>query len=167
MKVYYQPVCYRHQNHLVHVVVLFLVKIGLSSSVIRSELSTFYFHFSLMALGLEQNDVHLLIIGHTDKDIQERINSLRYARVRRGKQNPIRAFYTYGSVPDSSLTPWYQIPSGFDVKHIYPYGLLEKVNVVFPPWFRLVKKLLMKCFFFYSSFSFSSVIQKISSIIQT
>lgn len=94
----------------------------------------------LMALGLEQNDVHLLIIGHTDKDIQERINSLRYARVRRGKQNPIRAFYTYGSVPDSSLTPWYQIPSGFDVKQIYPHGLLEKSNVIFPPWFRLSYK---------------------------
>lgn len=92
-----------------------------------------------MALGLEQNDAKLLIIGHSDKSINDRLNSLRYARVRRGKQNPVKAFFTYGSVPDISFHPWYHVPTGFDIKHIYAKGLIEKPNVVFPPWFRLVK----------------------------
>ncbi|CAF1315866.1 unnamed protein product [Adineta ricciae] len=96
--------------------------------------------FSLMALGLEQNDAKMLIIGHNEKSINERLNSLRYARVRRGKQNPVRAFFTYGSVPDISLSPWYRIPFGYDIKQIYLNGLIEKVNVVFPSWFRLSYK---------------------------
>ncbi|CAF3612553.1 unnamed protein product [Rotaria sordida] len=94
----------------------------------------------LMALGLEQNDAKMLIIGHNEKTINDRLNSLRYARVRRGKQNPVKAFSTYGSVPDISLNPWYHVPNGFDIKQIYPNGLIEKVNVVFPPWFRLSYK---------------------------
>ncbi|UJR10517.1 hypothetical protein I4U23_014720 [Adineta vaga] len=94
----------------------------------------------LMALGLEQDDVRMLIIGHNEKNINERLNSLRYARVRRGKQNPVRAYFTYGSVPDISLNPWYQIPFGYNIKQIYSNGLIEKVNVVFPPWFRLSYK---------------------------
>lgn len=93
-----------------------------------------------MALGLEQNDAKMLIIGHSDKAINDRLNSLRYARVRRGKQNPVKAFFTYGSVPDISLSPWYHVPTGFDIKQIYSHGLIEKDNVVFPPWFRLVRK---------------------------
>ena len=92
-----------------------------------------------MALGLEQNDPKMLIIGHHEKSINERLNSLRYARVRRGKQNPVKAFFTYGSVPDISLQPWYHIPTGFNIQQIYPNGLIEKANVVFPPWFRLVR----------------------------
>ncbi len=92
-----------------------------------------------MALGLEQNDAKMLIIGHSEKAINDRLNSLRYARVRRGKQNPVKAFFTYGSVPDISLNPWYHLPHGFDIKQIYPNGLIEKVNVVFPSWFRLVR----------------------------
>jgi hypothetical protein len=95
--------------------------------------------FSLMALGLEQRDAKMLIIGHSDKTINDRLNSLRYARVRRGKQNPVKAFFTYGSVPDISLNPWYHVPIEFDIKQIYPNGLIEKVNVVFPSWFRLVR----------------------------
>ncbi|CAF0828197.1 unnamed protein product [Rotaria sp. Silwood1] len=94
----------------------------------------------LMALGLEQNDAKMLIIGHNEKAINDRLNSLRYARVRRGKQNPVKAFFTYGSVPDISLNPWYHVPNGFDIKQIYPNGLIEKVNVVFPSWFRLSYK---------------------------
>ena len=70
--------------------------------------------------------------------MRERLDSLRYARVRRGKQNPVKAFFTYGSVPDVSLAPWYSLPHGFDIHQIYPNGLIEKANVVFPPWFRLV-----------------------------
>jgi hypothetical protein len=97
------------------------------------------FLFSLMALGLEQNDVKLLIIGHSDKSIRDRLDSLRYARVRRGKQNPIKSFFTYGSMSDTSLDPWYRPPHGFDLKQIYPNGLIQKYNVVFPPWFRLVR----------------------------
>ena len=84
-----------------------------------------------MALGLEQNDQKMFIFGHNDKSIDDRLNSLRYARVRRGKQNPVKAFFTYGYVPDVSLQPWYQIPNHFDI---------NKSNVTFPPWFRLVKK---------------------------
>jgi len=98
------------------------------------------FLFSLMALGLEQNDQKMFIFGHNDKSIDDRLNSLRYARVRRGKQNPVKAFFTYGYVPDVSLQPWYQIPNHFDIKHIYRNGLLDKSNVTFPPWFRLVNK---------------------------
>ncbi|CAF4676793.1 unnamed protein product, partial [Rotaria sp. Silwood2] len=94
----------------------------------------------LMALGLEQNDAKMLIIGHCEKAINDRLNSLRYARVRRGKQNPVKAFFTYRSVPDISLNPWYHVPNGFDIKQIYPNGLIEKVNVVFPSWFRLSYK---------------------------
>lgn len=56
-----------------------------------------------MALGLEQNDVNLLIVGHGDKSIRDRLDSLRYARVRRGKQNPIKSFFTYGSISDKSI----------------------------------------------------------------
>ncbi|CAF1167727.1 unnamed protein product [Adineta steineri] len=96
--------------------------------------------FSLMALGLEQNDVKMLIIGHNEKIINDRLNSLRYVRVRRGKQNPIKAFFTYGSVPDISLHPWYRIPNGHDINQIYPNGLIEKDNVIFPSWFRLSYK---------------------------
>lgn len=92
-----------------------------------------------MALGLEQNDSNMLILGHDNKSINERLNSLRYARVRRGKQNPVKAFFTYGSVPDISLQPWYHIPNGFDIQQIYPNGLIEKANVIFPSWFRLVR----------------------------
>jgi hypothetical protein len=92
-----------------------------------------------MALGLEQDDARMLIVGHSDKTINDRLNSLRYARVRRGKQNPVKAFFTYGSVPDVSLSPWYRIPLGYDIRQIYPNGLIEKVNVAFPPWFRLVR----------------------------
>jgi len=99
-----------------------------------------------MALGLEQNDAKMLIIGHSEKAINDRLNSLRYARVRRGKQNPVKAFFTYGSVPDISLNPWYHVPNGYDIKQIYPNGLIEKVNVVFPSWFRLVRKFI---FFIY------------------
>ncbi|CAF1129056.1 unnamed protein product [Adineta steineri] len=94
----------------------------------------------LMALGLEQNDVKMLIIGHNEKIINDRLNSLRYVRVRRGKQNPIKAFFTYGSVPDISLHPWYRIPTGHDINQIYPNGLIEKDNVIFPSWFRLSYK---------------------------
>jgi len=94
----------------------------------------------LMALGLEQNNAKMLIFGHSDKTINDRLNSLRYARVRRGKQNPVKAFFTYGSVPDISLNPWYHIPNGYDIKQIYPNGLIEKMNVVFPSWFRLSYK---------------------------
>jgi hypothetical protein len=81
----------------------------------------------------------MLIIGHSEKNINERLNSLRYARVRRGKQNPVKAFFTYGCVPDISLNPWYHPPNGYDIKEIYPNGLIEKVNVVFPSWFRFVR----------------------------
>lgn len=91
-----------------------------------------------MALGLEQNNPRMLIIGHSEKSIHERLNSLRYARVRRGKQNPVKAFFTYGSVPDISLQPWYHLPTGFDIQCIYPNGLITKPNVIFPSWFRLV-----------------------------
>ena len=91
-----------------------------------------------MALGLEQNNPRMLIIGHSEKSINERLNSLRYARVRRGKQNPVKAFFTYGSVPDISLQPWYQPPTGFDIQCIYLNGLITKPNVIFPSWFRLV-----------------------------
>ena len=92
-----------------------------------------------MALGLEQNDVKLLIIGHSDKSIRDRLDSHQYARVRRGKQNPIKSFFTYGSMSDSSLDPWYRLPDGFDLKQIYPNGLIQKYNMIFPPWFRLVR----------------------------
>jgi len=96
----------------------------------------------------------MLIIGHSEKNINERLNSLRYARVRRGKQNPVKAFFTYGYVPDISLNPWYHIPNGYDIKQIYPNGLIEKVNVVFPSWFRLVRReifLYINLFFQYFS----------------
>lgn len=93
-----------------------------------------------MALGLEQNDAKMLIVGHSEKSINDRLNSLRYARVRRGKQNPVKAYFTYGSVPDISLNPWYRLPNGYDIQQIYPNGLIEKVNVTFPSWFRLSYK---------------------------
>jgi hypothetical protein len=93
---------------------------------------------SLIALGLEQHDATLLIVGHSEQAVRDRLNSLRYVRVRRGKQNPIKAFFTYGSVPDLSLSPWYIVPDRFDVKHLYTNGLREKADVVFPSWFRLV-----------------------------
>ena len=99
----------------------------------------------MIALGLEQNDANLLIVGHDEKSIRERINSLRYVRVRRGKQNPIRAFYIYGSVPDVCLAPWYQIPLGVDHRIIYPNGLISKTNVIFPTWFRLVRIIVALC----------------------
>ncbi|CAM4931852.1 unnamed protein product [Rotaria socialis] len=94
----------------------------------------------LIALGLEQNDGKMLIIGHSEKAINDRLNSLRYGRVRRGKQNAVKAFFTYGSVPDISLSPWYHVPNEFDIKHIYPNGLIDKINVVFPSWFRMSYK---------------------------
>jgi hypothetical protein len=107
-----------------------------------------------MALGLEQNDAKILIIGHSEKNINDRLNSLRYARVRRGKQNPVKAFFTYGSVPDISLNPWYHPPNGYDIKQIYPNGLIEKINVVFPSWFRLVRNEI----YFIFAFKFSIIL---------
>lgn len=102
-------------------------------------LGFFLLYQSLIGLGLEQKDAQIFLVGHDEKSIKDRINSLRYVRVRRGKQNPIRAFFTYGSVPDASLAPWYRPPPHFDYRFIYPDGLISKSNVVFPPWFRLVK----------------------------
>jgi hypothetical protein len=114
------------------------VKIGLLN-VFFSQRKIFLFQFSLIGLGLEQNDAKMLIIGHSEKNINDRLSSLRYARVRRGKQNPVKAFFTYGLVPNNSLNPWYPIPNGYDIKQIYPNGLITKANVVFPSWFRLVR----------------------------
>ena len=90
-----------------------------------------------MVLGLEQNNVELLIVGHSDKSIRDRLDSLCYARVRRGKQNPIKSFFTYGSMSDVSLDRWYHLPYSFDLKQIYPNGLIQKHNVIFPSWLRL------------------------------
>lgn len=118
-----------------------------------------------MALGLEQNNAAILIVGHSDKAINERINSLRYARVRRGKQNPVKAFFTYNSVPDISLSPWYQIPPGYDVRQIYPSGLIEKINVTFPPWFRLVSALAWASS--NRSFGVLSVVQTLQTALET
>ncbi len=144
--IHYYPLVYYlqririFQHYLIihHQEILYPVKIGLLN-VFFSQRKIFLFQFSLIGLGLEQNDAKMLIIGHSEKNINDRLSSLRYARVRRGKQNPVKAFFTYGLVPNNSLNPWYPIPNGYDIKQIYPNGLITKANVVFPSWFRLVR----------------------------
>ena len=99
------------------------------------------------------------------QSIRDRLDSLRYASVRRGKQNPIKSFFTYGSMSDTSLDPWYRLPHGFDFKHIYPNGLIQKYNVVFPPWFRLVRLWISP--FLHPWFRLSLVLQTIETTLET
>jgi len=101
----------------------------------------------LLALGIEQfpkltsqeqaNAIcKMLIIGREQKEVCDRIKSLRYARMRRGKTNPVKDFYTNGHVADMYLSPWYNVPDNYNRSQQFPNGLIEKVNAKFPRWFK-------------------------------